>query len=153
MVTFHLFIPMLTLQVPSGVKTLLLKNSILWLEDDILFSRPAESEYVQLSRSQMEEDYNKLRAFVGPRKVCMLAETHPNAESPHREDRDYISERLHELITALAIITPNAVSRMVANLFFLFKPPAYPTKMFVNVSDAKKWLENCKKRGPATLTL
>ena len=96
----------------------------------------------------MDEDMQKFREFVGHRKVLIIAESHPNAESPPKEDRDFISERLTEVTLAMAILTPSAVSRMVVNLFFLFKPPSFPTKMFQSVSDAKQWLLNVKKSGP-----
>jgi hypothetical protein len=134
---------MLTLQVPEGVKTLQLSNAIVWMKDGILFSRPTTGEYVQLDRQEMDKEFHQLKNFIGSGKVCMLAETHPKAESPHKEDRDYISERLNDVIKALAIITPNALSRMVTNLFFVFKPPLFPTRMFINVSDAEKWLHAC----------
>jgi hypothetical protein len=138
---------MLTLQIPPDAKTLEMSNSIVWFEDDILYSKPTNRDYVVTSREEMAEEVIKMREFVGNRKVLMIAETHPQAESPKQEDRDYISDELHNLISALAIITPNAVSRMVANLFFLFKPPSFPTKMFINVSDAKEWLKATQKKG------
>jgi hypothetical protein len=145
---------MLTLQIPPGVKTLELTNSIVWFDDKgILYSRPTPGPFVNATMQQMESDLHKLKDFTGGKKVFMIAETHPQAESPKKEDRDYIDEKLHELIKALAIITPNAVSRMVTNLFFLFKPPSFPTKMFVSVSDARKWLETCLTRGPGPMVL
>jgi len=140
---------MITLQIPPGVKTLKLTNSEIWFEDDILYSRPSDAEYILSTRKMMEDDVVKMKAFIGDRKVFIIAETHPRAEQPRKEDRDYISTQLEDLIKAMAIITPNAVSRMITNLFFLFKPASFPTKMFVDVSDAKKWLATCldKSRG------
>jgi hypothetical protein len=136
------------LQIPDSIKTLELSNSIVWFDDGILYSRYKEGAYVNASREKMEEDVVKLKEFVGNKKVLMIAESHPQAESPRREDRDYISERLSEIIQALAILTPSAVSRMVVNLFFLFKPDSFPTTMFQRVPEAKNWLQTIKKNGP-----
>ena len=144
---------MLTLQIPADAVTLELSNSVVWLQDGILYSRPKPGPYLVTSREQMDQEMALLRSFIGPGKVNMLAETHPQAESPRKEDRDYIADRLHELVKAMAIITPNAVSRMVTNLFFLFKPPSFPTKMFVNVSDARKWLQTNVTKGPDVFAL
>jgi hypothetical protein len=139
---------MLTLRVPEGAKTLKIANAILWFEGEVLYSRPTEGDFVMQTREEMAADVERMKIFIGNKKVCMIAESHPKSESPRKEDRDYIAQQLEEIIKAIAIITPNAVSRMVANLFFLFKPPSFPTKMFVNVSDAKIWLETCLKKGP-----
>jgi hypothetical protein len=137
------------LNIPYGRETCELTNSVIWFDSDgILYSRHSEAPFVQASREQMEEDMKKFKAFVGDKKVLMIAESHPNAESPSREDRDYISDRLAEVTRAMAILTPSAVSRMVVNLFFLFKPANFPTKMFQNVSDAKQWLQSLNTGRP-----
>ncbi len=137
------------LSIPADKKTLELTNSIIWFEDDgILYSRFADKPFVQATRKQMEEDLKKWREFVGHKKVLIITESHPNSESPAKEDREYISQALTEVAAGMAILTPSAVSRMVVNLFFLFKPAAFPTKMFQSVSEARHWLLNIRKKGP-----
>jgi hypothetical protein len=137
------------LQIPFDRPTCELLNSIIWFDDDgILYSRYKDMRFIQANRAQMETDMQKFKAFVGNKKVLMIAESHPNAESPAKEDRDYISERLTQVTKAMAILTPSALSRMVVNLFFLFKPPSFPTKMFQNVSEAKQWLQNVNHSRP-----
>lgn len=135
--------------IPDDVKTCELTNSIVWFgEDGILYSRYKDAPYVTASRSQMEQEMKKFSGFIGNKKVFMIAESHPNAESPDRKDRDYISDCLSQVTAAMAILTPSALSRMVVNLFFLFKPASFPTKMFQSVSEAKQWLQGVKK-GPS----
>ncbi len=135
------------LQIPPGTKTTELTNSVIWLDNDILYSKPVVGKYTRSTREQMEEDMIKFRKVIGDKKVLMIAEAHPQTEQPRKEDRDFISEKLAEVTLAMAILTPNAVSKMIANLFFLFKPAPFPTKMFLNVSDAKQWLKEIKKNG------
>jgi hypothetical protein len=134
------------LQAPTYIKTHELSNSIVWIEDGILFSKPKDGPYVHSTKEMMLEDLQKFKQITGGKKMCMIIEGHPQAETPKKEDRDFISEKLAEVTKAMAILTPSAVSRMVANLFFLFKPAQYPMKMFVSVSDAKMWLQDCLKR-------
>jgi hypothetical protein len=137
------------IEIPYNAKTYELTNSIIWMgEDGIVYSIPRKQDFIRSSREQMDQELRTFQTLTGGKKVCMIAVAHPKSESPDKNDRDYISEKLEEITKALAIVTPNAVSRMVANLFFLFKPAAYPMKMFANVDDAKKWLVsekvNCK---------
>jgi hypothetical protein len=141
------------LQIPPDAKRLELSNSIIWFEDDILYSRPKPGPFVHQSREVMLEDVQKFKAFTGGKKVCMIVEGHPNSESPAKEDRDFIAEQLTDITKAMAVMTPSAVSRMVANLFFLFKPPAYPMKLFLDVSDAKAWLQTCLAKRPSNPVL
>jgi hypothetical protein len=143
------FCAMSYLQIPSNRKTCELTNSVIWFEDDgILYSRYKDASYVRSSREEMELDMKKFKAFVGEKKVLMLAESHPTAETPAKEDRDFVSDKLTDVTKAMAILTPSALSRMVVNLFFLFKPAAFPMKMFQSVSDAKKWLQTVNKGRP-----
>src|SRR5690349_8149423 len=116
------------LQIPTDKKTIELSNSIIWFEDEVLYSRYKDSPFINATRKQMDEDMRKFREFVGNKKVLMIAESHPHSESPPKEDREYISQSLTEVTQAMAILTPSAVSRMVVNLFFMFKPPSFPTK-------------------------
>ena len=139
--------------IPENRKVAILSNSVIWFEDDgYLYSRFKDEPFVQATREQMEDDMRIFLQFVGDKKVLIIAESHPRAESPAKNDRDFISEKLNQVTLAMAIMTPSAISRMVVNLFFLFKPPAFPMKMFQSVSDAKKWLQGVKS-GPRLTVL
>ena len=129
------------IDVPYNAKTYEFINSIIWVGDDgIVYSNPKPERYIEPTRAQMEDDMKRFRAITGNKKVCMISVAHPKARSPKPEDRDFIAKQLEDVTRALAIVTTNAVNRMVANLFFLFKPAPYPMKMFSNLEDARKWL-------------
>ncbi len=140
---------MFTLHIPPGTKTIELSNSIIWFDvDGILNSRPKSGPPIVSSRAQMEEDMKKFQQMTKGEKVLMLLEAHSQAEAPPQEDRDYIAAKLAEVTKAMAIVTTSAVSMMVTNVFFLIKPPPYPMKMFISVSEARKWLQGKVKKGP-----
>ena len=70
----------------------------------------------------------------------MVTETDSTAPPPRKEDRDWIAQELDSVVKAMGIISTSPFSRMVANLFFGLKPPAYPVKFFENEKDAKEWI-------------
>jgi hypothetical protein len=41
----------------------------------------------------------------------------------------------------MAVITSSPITKMLVNLFFGFKPPAYPLKMFLTEKDATNWVK------------
>ncbi|MGQ0829315.1 MAG: DUF7793 family protein [Bacteroidota bacterium] len=42
---------------------------------------------------------------------------------------------------ALALLTRSPLSRMIANIYLTLKKPAYPTKVFSDETEARKWLK------------
>jgi hypothetical protein len=142
---------MFRLPIPPNAKTVELSNSTIWFDEDgILNSRPKEGPPIVSTRMQMEDDMEKFQAISKGKKVLMLLEAHPRADTPPQEDRQYIAEKLAQVTRAMAILTPSAVSMMVTNVFFLLKPPPYPMKMFMSVSEARKWLVAIGRKGPQT---
>lgn len=65
-----------------------------------------------------------------------------------RDARVFMSSpEANEGVTAAAIIAPNGFAKALANFFIrvnLMKP-IVPTKMFANLEEASKWLEQFKK--------
>ncbi len=55
--------------------------------------------------------------------------------------RDFLaSEKGCEDVTAAAILTESAVTRIIANFFIKINKPLVPTKLFTDQEEAKKWL-------------
>jgi len=130
------------MEIALDKKTYQLKASTVWFDEDgIFYSVPLPGVKSITTREEMMEEMNKLREIIGNKKVCMIAEVDPNAPPPKREDREYIAKELKSITKALAMITNSPMSRMIANLFFTFMPPTYPTKMFTNEKDAKEWIK------------
>ncbi|MCE3260355.1 MAG: hypothetical protein K0S12_1996 [Bacteroidetes bacterium] len=130
------------MQIPANVKTLELSSSILWLDEDrILHSVPKPGVVPpQSSTEEIKQEMDKLRAFIGPDKVCMLLESNPNSQPPKREMREFIASEIESVTKAMAIITTSPVSKMIANLFFGLRPSSYPVKMFTDEKEARKWI-------------
>jgi hypothetical protein len=130
------------MEIPKNVKTLELKSSIIWFnEDGILYSVPKPGIPPDLNFEEIKKEMDHLREFIGHKKVCFLAESNPNSKPPNKQERDFIAEQINSVTKAMAIVTSSPVSKMIANLFFGLKPPPYPAKMFSNEQDAKEWIK------------
>ncbi|MCH2046424.1 MAG: hypothetical protein MK212_20080 [Saprospiraceae bacterium] len=59
-----------------------------------------------------------------------------------KEVRDYLgaNQEIIALTKAGALLVGSNVSRVVANLFFKFNQPAFPTQLFTNEEAAIEWL-------------
>lgn len=127
---------------PENARIIEWPTSIMWFDEDgILYSssKPGEPE-VQTKEESLRQ-MEKFRKIIGGKKTCMILETNKSARPPRKEDRDWIAKELESVTKAMAIISTSPLSRMVANLFFGFKPPAYPVKFFSNQEEAKAWIK------------
>jgi hypothetical protein len=102
--------------------------------------KPGVAEPV-LTREETLAQMKDFKKIIGNKKVCMILETNANSKPPKKEDRDFIAEQLTDITKAMGIISSSPLSRMVANLFFGLKPPAYPVKFFSNEKEAKEWIK------------
>ena len=129
------------LKIPENAKIHHLTNSVIWFDEEgILYSQP-KNLVTETSDEEILSEMEKFRAITGNKKVCMIAEAHPGgSKPPKKEQRALIAKELSSVTKAMAVITTSALSRMIINLFFGFKPPDYPVKMFKNEQDAKDWI-------------
>lgn len=130
------------MEIPTGVKTLELSSSIVWFDENgILFSSPKPGIPPKLNMDEVAKEMEIFRKFTNNQKVCLVIESDPKAPAPAKEERDFIAEQINSITRAMAIVTTSPVSRMIANLFFGFKPPPYPVKMFGNKDEAVAWIK------------
>ena len=129
------------MQPPKDAKVTEWPTSTVWFDEDgVLYSKPKPVKYKSQTKEESEKQLEEFRKLTGGKKVCMILETDHSAPPPKREDRDWIAKELDSITKAMAIISTSPLSRMLANLFFGFKPPAYPVKFFANEKEAKKWI-------------
>jgi hypothetical protein len=130
------------MEIPKNVKTMELMNSTIWFSPEgILYSKPKNNVKELETTEQVEMEMNNFRSFIGGKKVCLLAESSSHIRPPKKEMRDLIAQEMASITKAMAIVTTSPVSRMLANLFFSFKPASYPVKMFSNEEEATAWIK------------
>lgn len=127
---------------PENVKLIEWPTSLMWFDEDgILYSVSKPGEPPDQTREESLRQMQEFRKIIGGKKTCMILESGKTARPPKKEDRDWIAKELDSVTKAMAIISVSPLSRMVANLFFGFKPPAYPVKFFSNKEEAKDWIK------------
>lgn len=129
------------MDIPTDVQTHEMPTSIIWIKDGIVYSTPKINTAQEVNSEQMKRDMDKFRSVVGPEKVCMVVEINPKVRPARKEDRDAVALEIAKIVKAMAIITTSPFTKMLANLFFGFKPPPYPTKMFLHKEDATNWIK------------
>ena len=129
------------MDIPKDIQTYDMPASTIWIKDGIVYSTPKQGVSQELSGEQMKRDMQKFRAIVGHDKICMVVEMNPKSRPAPKHERDIVAAEITESVKAMAIITSSAITKMIANLFFGFKPPAYHVKMFQNEADATKWIK------------
>lgn len=75
----------------------------------------------------------------GPKR-CMLMDL-TNFQLPTKESREYGAVEIPMLATAIAFLSRTALGAWAANIFFTLKQQPYPTKMFTDEQEARKWLK------------
>lgn len=133
---------MLSMQPAKNAKIIDWPTSIMWYDEDgILYSVPKPGVPQVQTREESEKQMVAFREITGGKKTCMILQMDSNSQPPKKEDRDWIAKELDSVTKAMAVISTSPLSRMVANLFFGLKPPAYPVKFFSNDKDAKEWIK------------
>ncbi len=128
--------------VPKDATIIEWPTSVMWFDElGILYSIPKPGAPTEQTREESEIQMNEFRKIIKGKKTCMITQTNSSAAPPKKEDRDWIAKELDSVVKAMAIIYDSPLGRMVANLFFGLKPPAYPVKFFANEIDAKEWIK------------
>ncbi|HEX8516692.1 MAG TPA: hypothetical protein VF868_10870 [Bacteroidia bacterium] len=129
------------MEIPKDAKTYELRSSVIWFDNEgIAFSKPRPDAPLRSTDEEIISEVNRFLEITGGKKVCIIVETPPKGETTPKTQRDLVESELNRLIIALAIITTSPLSKMLANIFFSFKPPVYPTKMFSDEKEALEWI-------------
>lgn len=124
---------------PANAKVHEFPTSSFWFDSDGILcsiSKPAPP----LSLEDTKKTMGDFMRIIGDKKVCMLVDVTHSAEST-REVREYAAEEFPKFVKAIAMISKSALGKMLANLFFTLKSQPYPTKMFNDEEEARKWLK------------
>jgi hypothetical protein len=129
------------MDIPTDVQTHELRSSILWIKEGIVYSSPKTGETLEPTSQQMKEDMLSLKTFVGNEKICLVVEINPKSKPASKKERDAVAAEIASMVKAMAVITSSPITKMLVNLFFGFKPPVYPLKMFLTEKDATNWIK------------
>ena len=90
---------------------------------------------------QAQEHIAAYAKLANGKKVPILADIRRLTTGADREARQfYASEAGAKHTKAVALLVQSDVTRLLANFFFRFHKPAYPSRMFTNEVEAVEWL-------------
>ena len=64
-----------------------------------------------------------------------------NSPVPDKATRQFATEQLPLIYSAMAMVSKPGLSRFIMNILFALKPPPIPMKSFVDEEAARKWLQ------------
>ncbi|MEZ2444776.1 STAS/SEC14 domain-containing protein [Chitinophaga sp. RCC_12] len=80
-----------------------------------------------------------VKQITGSKKVPLLIYL-TNSPVPDKATRQFSTEQLPHVYTAMAMVSKPGLSKLIMNILFKLKTPPIPMKSFTNDAEAKEWL-------------
>lgn len=125
------------MKAPESAEIFETATSKYWFEEGFLcaITKKAPAPPFETVKEQIE----KFKKQLDGKKICAVIDI-TNASPSSREAREHNTKVLPELFKAIAFITGTPLGRIMATMYLGMKPPPFPTKVFSNEEDAKKWI-------------
>lgn len=81
-----------------------------------------------------------VRQITGNKKVPLLIYL-CNSPIPDKETRQFSTEQLPNIYSAMAMVSPAGLSQLIMSILFKLKPSPIPMKCFTDDEEAKEWLK------------
>lgn len=124
---------------PAGKELFETEISTYWMGDDgILYST---SKPPRRTIENTSENFATVRRVTNNKKTPLLTYLGMSSK-PDKATRDFVAQELPKVYTAMAIVSPSPLGKIVMNIIFSMNAPTIPMKTFSNDSDAKEWLKH-----------
>lgn len=133
---------MSVLTPPSGIKPFETELSFVWFDEEGLF-HSVTKKGTRLDKAALEKTFAFIAQNKKTEKILWIGDI-TQASPAEKEARLFAAQETPKFIKALALITNSFLSKTIADLFLLIHQPPYPTKMFSDVNEAKKWIGQFK---------
>jgi len=80
-----------------------------------------------------------VKQITGSKKVPLLIYL-TNSPVPDKATRQFSTEQLPHVYTAMAMVSKPGLSKLIMNILFKLKTPHIPMKSFTSDAEAKEWL-------------
>lgn len=112
-----------------------------WFEDEVLISL---SKSIKRTVPLIKENVELIQLKTANRPVPLLIYL-TNSTVPDKATRQYSTEHLPKVYSAMAMVSQPGLAQLIMNLLFRFKKPPIPMKSFTNKEEAMKWLKEVVK--------
>lgn len=106
-------------------------------DDGILISY---SKSVMRTVELIQNNVDLVKEITGNKPVPLLIFL-KNSPMPDKETRQFSTEKLPEIYTAMAMVSKPGLALFIMNLLFKFKAPPIPMKSFADETSARQWLQ------------
>ncbi len=81
-----------------------------------------------------------VKQITGNKKIPLLIYL-SNSPVPDKATRQFSTEQLPEVYTAMAMVSKPGLAQLIMKILFKFKAPPIPMRSFSNDMEAKEWLQ------------
>lgn len=125
------------MQVPQDKEIIKGEIADYYFEDGILVSL---SKSILRTVEIIKGNVELVKNITGNKRVPLLIYL-SDSPVPDKATRQYSTEKLPEIYSAMAMVSKPGLSKLIMNILFRFKPPPIPMKSFTNDKEAKEWLK------------
>ena len=108
-----------------------------WIEDGILVSL---SKSPKRTIANITANVALVKKITGNKKMPLLIYL-SNSPVPDKATRQFSTEQLPQIYSAMAMVSKPGLSKLIMNILFALKPPPIPMKSFTDDKEAKGWLK------------
>lgn len=108
-----------------------------WFDDGILVSL---SKSTKRTVEGIRNNVELIKKITGDKRTPLLIYLAPSPV-PDKETRQYSTEQLPLIYSAMAMVSRPGLSKFIMNILFSLKPPPIPMKSFTDDKAAKEWLK------------
>jgi len=131
----------------AGVKSEVVDTSVsdVWLDEEgILHEVAHERAHVTLATARRE--VAAMKRVAGGGRYPILVDIR-NSRSVTRDARQYLSgPEAAECVTAVALLTGSALTKIMGNFFIGFNRGTFPTRVFSDEGAALEWLRSVARK-------
>lgn len=109
-----------------------------WFEDGILISL---SKSPRRTVANISGNVALVTQITGNRRVPLLIYL-SKSPVPDKETRQFATQQLSRIYSAMAMVSKPGLSRFIMNFLFRLKTPSIPMKSFTDAREAKAWLHH-----------
>jgi hypothetical protein len=108
-----------------------------WMEEGILISL---SKNIKRTVALIQENMTVVQGITGGRPVPLLIYL-TSSPMPDKETRQFSTEALPVIYSAMAMISKPGLASFIMRLLFRFQKPPIPMKVFDDPAEARAWLK------------
>lgn len=126
------------MKAPASAKVIETPTSTYWFDEGIMYIVTQKGPQLPFEKQKQQTD-DFIKSLNG-KPICAVIDV-TNASQPSKETREYNTRALPQIFKAIAFVTHSAVGKMLAHLYFNFKPLPFPAKVFSSEEEAIEWIK------------